>query len=132
MSELCTVLPVAYARAHAWAEYDGKNMDHTGGARAVGVDIGASLPGLYWSNFFGKLYVDLIGLNRLLSAPAYEVRKLGNGVILMLSASPWHWTTREYAEAERQVLQHLGEHYFFSKQNPDRETVGPDLRVFSV
>jgi hypothetical protein len=35
-------------------EYHAKNMStEGGGVRAIGIDIGKYLPGLYWLNFFG-------------------------------------------------------------------------------
>jgi hypothetical protein len=46
-----------------------RNLDETSGARALGRDMSKALPGLYWLNLFGAPYVDLIGVERLRTAP---------------------------------------------------------------
>lgn len=123
---MCEALSCAHAYAHLHAEYDAKNMSHEGGGlRAIGVDVARALPGLYWLNFFGRPYRDLIGRERLLSAPAHEVREVDEGVMLMLHPDPSAWNTAGYRETERRVLDYLGRRYFFDRAAPDRETVAP-------
>jgi hypothetical protein len=41
------------------------------------------IPDIYWVTVFGKPYVDLFSRERLLSAPAYQVRELENGSVLI-------------------------------------------------
>lgn len=125
---LCGALPSLYGDVHSSDEYDAKNMSHEGGGlEAVGIDASKHLPGLYWLNFFGKPYCDLIGRHRLLSAPAAETREVNEGVLLRLFDDPRKWASPEYKAVERRVLDHIGPQYFFSKDQPNRKTTAPDF-----
>lgn len=125
---LCGALPSLYGDIHSSDEYDAKNMSHEGGGlEAVGVDASKHLPGLYWLNFFGKPYCDLIGRDRLLSAPAAETREVNEGVLLRLFDDPRKWASPEYKAVERRVLDHIGPQYFFSKDQLNRKTTAPDF-----
>lgn len=123
---LCDALQPFYGDVHAQDEYDAKNMSHEGGGlQAMGGDASRHLPGIYWLNFFGKPYCDLIGRERLLSAPAAEVREVGDGVLVRLADDPRKWASPEYKAVERRVLDHIGPQYFFSKDDPQRPTDAP-------
>lgn len=125
---LCAALPSLYGDVHSSDEYDAKNMSHEGGGlEAVGVDASKCLPGLYWLNFFGKPYCDLMGRDRLLSAPAAEVHEVDDGVLLRLSDNPRKWDSPEYKAVERRVLDHIGPQYFFSREQPNKKTTAPDF-----
>jgi hypothetical protein len=87
-------------------------------------------PGLYWLNFFGAPYVDLMGRERLLTAPAYEVKPVDDGVLIALDSSANAWQTAAYRQREQAVIAHLGEKYFFSRHDPARQTVAPDFRAY--
>jgi hypothetical protein len=125
---LCDRLGPVWGHTEITAEYDAKNISREGGGMmAIGVDFSRCLPGVYWLNFYGRTYRDFIGRERLLSAPAYDVREVGDGVLLRLHADPTKWDSPEYQATERQVLAHVGPQFFFSRQNPDRVTVAPDF-----
>jgi len=124
-------LPVRYARARTRDEFAAKNMiEDERSAEAIGVDITDAIPGLYWLNYFGAPYFDLIGRERLLSAPAHEVQPVGDGVLIGLDASPEAWQSPSYQAREQAVIAHLGERYFFSRHDPDRKTVAPDFESY--
>jgi hypothetical protein len=93
----------------------------------MGGDASRHLPGLYWLNFFGKPYCDLMGRERLLSAPVAEVLEMGDGILLRLADDPRKWSSLEYKAAERRVLEHIGSQYFFLKDQPNRKTIAPDF-----
>ncbi len=120
LEAFCDHLSPAWGAGYHAAEYDAKVMSDGPGVRAVGRDFGRYLPGLFWLNFFGRPYVDLLGQKRLLSTPANRVARLDDGVLVQLSDDPRSWNDPDYAEAERRALAHLGRDYFFSKQHPDR------------
>lgn len=123
---LCGALRSFHGSTRACAEWDAKNMSHEGGGlQAMGGDASRHLPGIYWLNFFGKPYCDLIGRERLLSAPAADVREVGDGVLLRLADDPRDWASSEYKAVERRVLDHIGSQYFFSKDDPQRRTQAP-------
>lgn len=84
------------------------------------------LPGIYWANFFGPIYVEFFGREKLLSAPAYKVEELPEGGILLLtSASPLDWDNPETKEIERAVVEHLGKEAFFDRNDPQRKHRAP-------
>ncbi|MGE8640639.1 MAG: hypothetical protein ACN6PR_18435 [Achromobacter sp.] len=75
------------------------------------------LPDILWSQIFGPAYVKLIGLEKLLSAPAYKVEQLGpEAVYLQLSESVFDMHDHyEAVDAVRcQVKRHLDDNIFFN------------------
>ena len=126
---LAVRLPVRYGSANLNEEYDAKNMiDDETGVRAIGAKITEAIPGLYWLNYFGAPHVDLIGRERLLSSPAYEVKPAGDGILLALDPSADAWETPTYQQREQEVIAHLGKQFFFSRSDPERKLVAPDFR----
>ena len=96
-------------------------------SRAIGIDVSRHLPGLYWLNFFGQPYRDLLGRERLLAAPGCRTAEIDDGVLLELHEEPRAWHTDEYRQVQERVLDHLGRQHFFDRRHPDRETVAPDF-----
>lgn len=63
-------------------------IDFDYGLRTTHEDIEAlELPVLYWANFFGPAYVDKIGRDKILTAPAWAIEELSDGGILYVLAS---------------------------------------------
>ena len=122
---LCARLSPAWGHAGHPAEYWEKAMSVEPRIEAVGRDFGRFLPGLFWLNFFGRRYRRLIGDDRLRSTPAERVAVIGEGTLIALGSDPRAWNTPDYACAEKQVRDHLGPQLFFSKTEPDRQTVAP-------
>ena len=114
-----------YAHGRLSAEWYAKNMLLDGGLRAIGVDMSRYLPGLYWLNWFGAPYCELMGRERLLSAPAFDAIALGDGVLLQVDERPDDWDSSDTRYAR--VLEHVGDRYFFLRNNPGRRTVAPDF-----
>ncbi|MFN8635247.1 MAG: hypothetical protein U0893_15460 [Chloroflexota bacterium] len=126
---LCGALSPVHAKACMSGEYATKNISHEGGGtRAIGIDRSSSLPGLYWLNFVGRSYRDFIGLDKLSTAPAFEAREIGDGVLIGLADDPRSWSTPEYQRRERAVLDHIGTEYFFDRSQPDRRTTAPPFK----
>lgn len=123
----CAEFAPWHAHGEMTKEWDAKNMELERGARAIGGDISRYLPGLYWLNFFGAPYCDLIGKERLLSAPANETVEVDAGVLVCLEEKPETWDSPEYKATENRVLDHLGREYFFDRNNMDRNTKAPDF-----
>jgi hypothetical protein len=107
------------------AEYGKKVMSDEPPVRAVGRDFGRFLPGVFWLNFFGRPYRNLLGEERLRSVPG-ETAIVDDGVLVMLGADPRRWNEAESAAAEQNVRDHLGSELFFSKAFPDEVGVVPE------
>jgi hypothetical protein len=122
---MCSELSPAWAWAGQTAEYWAKVMSDPPRVEAVGRDFGRFLPGLFWLNFFGGRYRELLGDERLRSTPAARVVMVDDGVLVGLASDPLMWDTAGYAADEQRVRDHLGSELFFSKAEPDRWTVAP-------
>lgn len=105
-------------------------VDNETGAYAIGANVNKAIPGLYWLNYFGGPYVDLIGRERLLSAPAHEVKPVGDGILIELDSSADAWQSETYVQREQAVINHLGTQYFFSRLHPDRQTTAPNFAAY--
>jgi len=104
-----------YDRAHhAWIESAVPGPPH-------------ALTSLYWWNYFGPDYLAWIGRERLLDAPAYMVKPLGDGILLLLSELPNEYARRQVRRREASVRRHLGEHLFFSSKTPEAVRSVPGL-----
>lgn len=125
IESLCSSLSPAYARICSNDETNAKNMCFDHGVCAIGAGDASYLRGLYWANFFGGAYCDLIGRDKLLSAPAHEAKEVGTGVLILLSEKPEEWNTPEYKNREQRFLDHVGREYFFERDNPDKPTKSP-------
>jgi hypothetical protein len=85
---------------------------------------------IVWLNIFGGPYVDLIGRDRLHSAPAHRTVELSGGSIgVLVSDSPLDFGEVKYAERCEMIKAHIGREYFFDWANPDRECPMPKLDV---
>lgn len=122
---LCARLSPAWGSACHPDEYWLKVMSDLPRIEAVGRDFGRFLPGVFWLNFLGKPYRKLIGDERLRSAPAPQAFSVDDGILISLASHPQGWSSPGYAEIEKQVRQHLGPQFFFSKSDGDRPTIAP-------
>jgi hypothetical protein len=113
-----TELSPAWGYAAHAGEYWAKVMSDPPRIEAAGRDFGRFLPGLFWLNFFGRRYRELIGADRFTSLPA-GLASLGD--------DPLAWDTPEYAILEQRLRDHLGPSLFYSKADPTRHTVAPDF-----
>jgi hypothetical protein len=123
---LCNRLNPAWAAAYSESEYEDKNISREdGGMASIGNDISRYLPGIYWLNFFGPPYCNLIGRDRLLSAPAVECKSWNQGVFLRLSDHPDEWISMAYKAETAKLLNHIGTRYFFDRYGRNDNTVAP-------
>ena len=93
----------------------------------MGRDMRRSLPGLYWLNFFGRPYVELIGAELLRTVPAHHIVALGDTMLVRICDSPEDWNRPDIEARRVQALDHLGHEYFFDRDHPDRPTKTVDF-----
>jgi len=121
-----------YGYTASLEEYYNKNMDLSGGGmRAIGVNFAESLPGIYWINAFGGQYLEFFGKDRLLSAPAHEVKDFGNAVVVYISGNGTNWNSEQYKKTEMAVRNHLGDDCFFDRSFPERPGRTLDLSQYA-
>ena len=56
-------------------------------------------------------------------APAFESKPLGSGVLMLVEEDPESWNSDESHYFD--VLSHVGDQYFFLRDNLDRQTAAP-------
>lgn len=122
--ELCAELSPVWGAAHHPDEYWSKVMSDEPPVRPVGRDFGRFLPGVFWLNFFGRPYVNLLGEQRLWSTPNAE--PVGEGVLVAVGDDPRQWDDPAAASLEQKLRDHLGTELFFTKGDPDRLGIAPD------
>jgi len=91
IGKFLTILKELYALLHSmYGEASILEMvRRTQRAYASPLDLRRGIPDLYWANFLGPEYVEMIGLEKLVSAPFCSVETLRDGgVLLLLSPSP--------------------------------------------
>lgn len=86
----------------------------------VSLTLQKFLPDIYWTTVFGKPYVKLFSRERLLSCPAYRVKELDNGsIVVQLTPDLKDVATEEAAfeRARQDARAHLDNDAFF---DPDK------------
>jgi hypothetical protein len=129
---ICEMMDFIFGFAYCHGEYYSKNIDTSQGYKAIGVDPPKYLPGLYWINFFGKPYVELIGKKQLMSTPAALIKEIKNGVLVQFGDDPKIWSTPKYISIIENALDHIGRQYFFDRREINRKTIAPPFRLESV
>ncbi len=90
------------------------------------------VPNLAWGTFFGKPYIEMMGLEKLLKTPAYLIERWGDGVYIQITENIED-TFQKYEEFDKlrtQIKEYLGRQYFFSPDLPKSEYRVPNF-VFS-
>jgi hypothetical protein len=92
----------------------------------VGRDLSKCLRGIYWANWFGPVYVDFFGRERLETAPCVRRERLCDGGYLILTAAtPMEYESSQAREMEQALREHLGADAFFDIRLPHRPTRSP-------
>jgi len=84
-----------------------------------GNNLREGLPGIYWANFFGPVYVEFFGRKKFNMSPAYYKEELPDGGFLILtSESPLDYGQPNVRELEEKIIDCLGRKAFFEKAHP--------------
>ena len=92
----------------------------------LGLDVGKTLPGIYWITYFGPWAVHKVGRALLDSLPAHNVEPIDGGYLVRAYDSASDAGSPTAQEAERQIIEHLGRHHFFDKASVDIESLKTD------
>ena len=79
------------------------------------------MPDLLWGQIFGRAYIEIFGLDKLLSAPAYRVEQLTpDAVYVQLTKSVFDKRDMlaEVHSRKQVVKRHLDENVFFDSSFP--------------
>jgi hypothetical protein len=108
-------------------EYLAKN--EFGAGRGVGgPNLTKGLPGIYWANFFGPVYVTWMGENRFDKLGDYaRERLLDGGWLVFARDNLFDFDPRTTGPKEDQLIKHLGRDAFFEMQRPHKSIRTPDF-----
>lgn len=117
-------------------EYDAKNIvkdfRHTDGAveprKVLGMNWPQCIPGLYWTNYFGKRYLQQGFATNVLNLYPANATAIGDGIRFQTSGEPRFFERVEAETAEREMRKSLGEEWFFNQQN-DRKCNSIDVSL---
>jgi hypothetical protein len=123
---------------YAWGTMDHGSIAHeteyriknelTPGGSVGGPNLKVSLPGVYWANFFGPVYVEWFGLQKFEKIDVFKKEPLeDSGWLLVTRQSPLQYESPNAREIEDWIIKHLGPKAFFEKSNPHKKTETPDL-----
>lgn len=99
-------------------EDDGPKSDGSVYAMSLGVatmDLKRGIPDLAWRTYFGQVYIDLIGRERLLSCPAATVAEVDGGLLALTLTPSVGVSYVEYEAARRDAKAHLGPDVFWPR-----------------
>ena len=89
--------------------------------RHLPLDPSKGLPGVYWANFLGPVFVNFFSRELIESAPVFQKKRLSDGGYLILtSGSPMDYSLPENKNLEQALVEHLGKDAIFDKSDPDR------------
>ncbi|MCE5324307.1 hypothetical protein LLG46_13485 [bacterium] len=91
------------------------------GLCVTGYQLEKYIPELYWVTVFGKPYVELFGLDRLLCAPAPVVREIGGGCVYIQLSDSIYDLENDYQSVNNTrlaVKKHLDSNAFFDPDAP--------------
>jgi hypothetical protein len=120
-----------YAFLTTEADYMRKNFlvtedDQGSTEEFVGDDPEKGLPGLYWMNLFGPLYVQWFGADRFKRAPATTVEEYPDGtVFLQFGESAESCESAEVLQRQLETREVLGDSAFFDIARMNRPLATP-------
>lgn len=125
--EACQTADADYGFVAFNSDYERKHFSsvrygHTKIQQDLGDDPDRGIPGLYWMNFFGSLYVDWFGKEKLAAVSKYaETIELADGALFIRIDDGPKWVGGlSIPERQRRAIQVLGEGAFFDIRRPGR------------
>jgi hypothetical protein len=84
------------------------------GKTAIPVNLNKGIPGIFWANFFGPDFVEMVGKSKLLIAPSFKTIELSDGGILILtSSSPLNPSHLQNRKKQKELYVFLGANMFY-------------------
>jgi hypothetical protein len=95
----------------------------------IGDDPEQGIPGLYWMNFFGPMYVNWFGEEKIATLASHvdTVTLPGGALFLRFGELPDSMTHEIVLEQQRTVMRILGENAFFDIRRPERSLEVPPV-----
>ncbi len=79
-----------------------------------GVFLEQCIPGVFWGNYFGPLYVDWLGKEKFSTLPCVDMKEMPDGGVFFTTAkTPFDWNKEEARQVASAIREHLGADAFF-------------------
>lgn len=96
--------------------------ENTTSSEFVGDNLEKGLPGLYWMNLFGNLYVEWFGKGKFKRIKCHEAQFLDDsGVFLQFGASPEECMSAYVLQRQQEAIELLNPNAFFDITRPERK-----------
>jgi hypothetical protein len=134
--QLFSELNMDYGFICSSGEYDAKNIVKNVGQpdgsiepqKVIGMNWPYSIPSLYWTNNFGKKYLNQGFADDYIQLHPNSVTKVGDGIRLQTAKEPRFFESVESASVESSIRISLGQKWFFdSKTQGNCETIDVSL-----
>ncbi len=92
------------------------------------INLRKCIPNLSWATLFGRPYVEMIGMDRLLSSPAFNVEKWGDSLVYVQVSpeiSDVESKFSDFSDRRNAVKSHLGDHLFFMPNASQNDSKSP-------
>jgi hypothetical protein len=108
-------------------EYDRKNkLGPQGGFGGANLKI--ALPGVYWINFFGPLYVSWFGEDKFRKLAVGSKERLKDGGWMIITRkNPAAYASKQALQQERTVVTQLGRDAFFERRKLNKKISTPNF-----
>lgn len=118
---------IVYGYVAHYDEYKGKTRNWLS---SPGHIMKTALPGMFWANFFGPLYVSWLGEESFETVEAYHKEQLPDGGWLLVTR-PNVLKYRNFLlrAHEMKIMAHLGRYAFFENLFPYKPTRAPESLV---
>lgn len=88
-----------------------------------GLDLGKTLPGLYWITYFGPWAITRIGEDRFQNLEAEKIERVCEGNLVVAYPSSKEIGNPVASDIEKRIVNKLGRRYFFDKSKIDIESL---------
>ncbi len=86
------------------------------------------IPGIFWLNYFGPVFVDFVGRDKFKNAPCYKKEEMPDGgYMLMTAEDPFNPNDQMKRKAEQDLKEYFGLEYFGNPKQPGKKCKMPDF-----
>lgn len=89
----------------------------------MGLDLGKTLPGIYWKTFFGQWAKDKVGVENIKKLKAQHVEAFCGGSLISAYSSCAEAGSESARKTELEIIHQLGSEHFFDKNSVNVETI---------
>jgi len=90
------------------------------------------LPGIYWGNIFGKIYVDWFGRDKMLTVPCHYREELPDGSFYIQAEEDIFYLQYPFGmEADARIIKHLGAEAFYDINDRGKKCLLPPIIIAS-